>query len=353
MSKCHNVIESWGNCERHQGFTSYEEMFADPDVDVVYVGTVHSTHHKVALAAVQAGKHVLVEKPLCTTLMETQDLVAAARKAKVFLMEGLWTRCFPVSLKVKEILASNRFGPVRAVSADFGFYLPFDPSHRLHAKETGGGAMLNLGFYPVQWAVLAFGGMPDRMVAAGRFSPSGVDLQGAATLLWDECGMATLTFGFTCNTGETAEILCEKGSLRIETPAHAPTKLKVVDRTADPFARPGSGCFDEKVLEFPLEKLPYHSWKLQPSLSYPHGEGMMYEAQHVEECLAKGLLESPLYPLDETLVVAQIMDEYLQVIHSRTTPSNWEQSKGFGTRHLCIVRALNWLPAPRVTESWI
>lgn len=112
-------------------------MFADPDVDVVYVGTVHPTHHQVALGAIRAGKHVLVEKPLCTTLAETQDLVAEARKTGVFLMEGLWTRCFPLTLCVKKILDSNRLGPVRAVTADFGFYLPFDASHRLHGKDTG------------------------------------------------------------------------------------------------------------------------------------------------------------------------------------------------------------------------
>lgn len=186
--------------------------------------------------------------------------------------------------------------------------------------------MLNLGFYPVQWATLAFGGVPpDRLVAAGRLSPSGVDLQGSTTLVWDDqdglastSGVATLTFGFCCNTGETCDIVCEKGRLRIETPAHAPTKLSVVDRTADPFARPG-GFEEEQVMEFPLQELPYHSWpEPRVSLSYPHGEGMMYEVQHVEECLTKGFSESPLYTLDETLVVARIMDEYLQILHKQS-----------------------------------
>jgi len=336
-SGAQEFVQKFAACGQNIGhsFNSYEEMFADPDLDMVYVGTVHPTHHQVALAAIRAGKHVLVEKPLCTTLAETRDLVAEARKVGVFLMEALWTRCFPVTLRVREILASNRLGPVRAVSADFGFYLPFDASHRLHSKEMGGGAMLNLGFYPVQWAVFAFGGqMPNHIVAAGRLSPSGVDLQGGATLIWDNkdhtgdskvgtsFGVASLTFGFSCNTGETAEIICEKGSLRVETPAHAPTKLKVVDRTADPFARPGSGCCEEEVVEFPLEELPYHTWAHpRPGLSYPHGEGMMYEARHVEECLSKGLLESPWYPLDETLVVAQIMDDCLHQIN-RPSPAN-------------------------------
>ncbi|CAJ1419346.1 unnamed protein product [Effrenium voratum] len=325
-------VAKFANCGHQIGrsFNSYEEMFADPELDVVYVGTVHPTHYQVALAGIRAGKHVLVEKPLCTTLAETRDLVAEARKAGVFLMEGLWTRCFPATLRVKELLESNRFGPVRAVSADFGFYLPFDASHRLHAKETGGGAMLNLGFYPVQWAVFAFGGrIPDRIVAAGRLSPAGVDLQGGATLVWNgkdgsgsepgtSAGVASLTFGFCCNTGETAEIICERGSLRVETPAHAPIKLRIVDRSADPLARPGAGSYEEEVVEFPLEELPYHSWaEPQPGFSYPHGEGMMYEARHVEECLARGLLESPLYPLDETLVVAQIMDECVRQLTQR------------------------------------
>jgi dihydrodiol dehydrogenase / D-xylose 1-dehydrogenase (NADP) len=303
-------------------------MFADPEVDVVYIGTVHSTHHDIALAAIKAGKHVVVEKPVCSTLADTQDLVREARAAGVFLMEGVWTRCFPVTLLAKEILSSARLGPVRAVSADFGFFLPYDPTHRLLSKEMGGGAMVNLGIYPVQWATFAFGGRaPDRVVAAGRMSSAGVDLQGSATLVWggdeasqEPAGVASISFGFAGNTGETTEIVCERGTLRISTPAHAPTTLTVVDRAADPCARPGCGSHQRtEVFEFPLQDLPYHSWaEPRPSMSYPNGEGMVFEARHVEDCLLKGLLESPLYSLEETITVARIMDECLEQMRQCT-----------------------------------
>jgi len=189
----------------------------------------------------------------------------------------------------------------------------------------GGGAMLALGIYPVQWATLAFGGgMPDRILAAGRVSSAGVDVLGSAILAWDgdketdSGGIASLNFGFQGNTRETTEITCEKGSLLIDTPAHAPTRLKIVDRTGNPYARPGSDEAPTELFETSLSDLPYHKWRdPRPALSYPHGEAMMYEARHVEECLQKGLRESPLYPLSETLIVAEIMEECLRQIGTR------------------------------------
>merc|ERR1712060_1033864 len=120
----------------------------------------------------------------------------------------------------------------------------------------------------------------------------------------EPAGVASISFGFAGNTGETTEIVCERGTLRISTPAHAPTTLTVVDRAADPSARPG--CESQQsteVFEFPLQDLPYHSWaEPRLAMSYPHVEG----------CLVKGLLESPLYSLEETITVARIMVECLE-----------------------------------------
>merc|ERR1712176_1726600 len=147
---------------------------------------------------------------------------------------------------------------------------------------------------------------------------TGVDMQGGCTLVWeglDRGGIASLTFGLAGNTGETLQITCEKGSICVDAPAHAPTKMSIIDRTEDPSARPGSGNVPHEVFEEPLKLLPYHAWaEPRPALSYPHGEGMTYEARHVEECLAQGLLESPLYTLNDTLLVAQIMHTCLQQI---------------------------------------
>jgi predicted dehydrogenase len=146
---------------------SYEALAEDPEVDVVYVATPHSRHCNDAIRYLEAGKHVLCEKPLAVDQREAARMVATARANDRFLMEAIWSRFLPAYRELGRILAEGRIGEVRLVEADFGFAARFDPEHRLFAPELAGGAMLDLGIYPVQLAHLVLG-PPDVVRAVGH-----------------------------------------------------------------------------------------------------------------------------------------------------------------------------------------
>ena len=151
------------------------DMMADPKIDVVYVATVHPRHLPDALAAIEAGKHVLVEKPLALNASEARQLKGAARRKGVFLMEAFWSAFLPKFDVIRQLLADGALGSVRTVIADHGEWFP--PEHRIMRSELAGGPMLDLGTYPVAFATLVLG-RPDRVMALGEDAPSGVNGDG-------------------------------------------------------------------------------------------------------------------------------------------------------------------------------
>ncbi|MEU3017796.1 Gfo/Idh/MocA family oxidoreductase [Nocardiopsis sp. NPDC007018] len=161
----------WGVPNRHG---SYEDLAADPDVDAVYVATPHPWHHPNTLLMLNAGKHVLVEKPMAMNALQVAQMVAAARANDRFLMEALWSRFLPASKLARELVADGAVGELCAVSADFGINVPYDPDHRLFNVDLGGGALMDLGVYPLSFAAQYLGELtvvgatrqlsPDRMV---------------------------------------------------------------------------------------------------------------------------------------------------------------------------------------------
>lgn len=158
-----------------RAYGDYRELLADPDVDVVYVATPHVQHHAVTRAALEAGKHVLCEKPATLTLADLQDVVDLARERGLFLMEAIWSRFNPLIVELGELVRAGTIGEVRSVRADFGFTLPHDPEHRLWSRRLGGGSLFDLGIYPVQFAHLLLG-EPDVVHAHGSLV-DGVDAE--------------------------------------------------------------------------------------------------------------------------------------------------------------------------------
>src|SRR3954451_3323387 len=136
---------------------SYEALVADDEVDAVYVATPHPLHAENALATIAHGKHVLVEKPFTMNAEEARRVVAAAREAGVLCLEAMWTRFLPHTVKIRNLLADGALGQVVTVAGDHGQYFAPDPSHRLYAPELGGGALLDLGIYPVSWVHMVLG----------------------------------------------------------------------------------------------------------------------------------------------------------------------------------------------------
>ncbi|HXY93001.1 MAG TPA: Gfo/Idh/MocA family oxidoreductase, partial [Acidimicrobiia bacterium] len=153
---------------------SYEAMAADPNVDVVYVATPHSRHCADTLLFLAAGKHVLCEKPFALNHAQASSMAADARARGLFLMEAMWSRFLPAYVELRRLVAGGAVGEVVLVEGAFGFAVPFDASHRLFAPELGGGALLDVGVYPVQLAHLLLG-TPAGVSAVAAMGATGVD----------------------------------------------------------------------------------------------------------------------------------------------------------------------------------
>jgi predicted dehydrogenase len=202
---------------------SLEELLGDGEVQAVYVATPHPLHEKLALAAIAAGKHVLVEKPMATSSAAAGRIIEAARQRGVFLMEAYMYRCHPLIRAVVSCLQVGAIGPVRHVRADFGFRDPRNPKGRLFDPEQAGGGILDVGGYPVSFARLIAGvatgkpcAEPTKLTALGQIGPTGVDEFAQASLTFDGGVTAELACGIRYDFGCAATIFGEDGRIRIE-----------------------------------------------------------------------------------------------------------------------------------------
>jgi predicted dehydrogenase len=261
--------------------SSYDALVADDEVDAVYVATPHPGHHGAALLAIEAGKAVLVEKPFTLNAAEAADLVAAARTRGVFLMEAMWTRFLPHMARVRELLASGALGEVRAVTAEHGQWFAPDPSHRLFAPELGGGALLDLGIYPVSFTSMVLG-TPSRVTAVSEPAFTGVDATTSLLLEHDDGAHGVVTTTLAAVGANAASVVGTEARIEIERVWYSPTSFTLVGRDGTVLER-----FDE-----------------------PHeGHGLRHQAAEVGRCLREGRLESEVMPLDESVAIMRTLDE--------------------------------------------
>lgn len=296
-------------CENMRSFGSYDALLADAEVDVVYIGTVANTHEELCMAALNASKHVLVEKPITLDADGARRVVEAARAKGLFLMEGMWTRCFPAVRKAREILQSGALGEVVAVAADFGWPAIAEANgpHARCLDPISGGVTMDIAMYPLGHVLLASGGSaPSRVVATGAtVGPDGacVDWSVAASLSGfpapaDPCFTASVLITLRASTPEEAVITGTKGTLRIHSPAHTPTRLTLksaISRTE----------WTEEVFDFPLPPAPEGAilpW------NYPSSEGFVYEAEAVVKALRAGLTESTDWTHEESIATMVLVD---------------------------------------------
>ena len=272
-----------------KAYGSYEELVIDPNVDVVYVGTIHTLHLPHTKMALEAGKPVICEKPLAVNQREAQEMIDLARSKGLFLMEAMWTRFFPIFRKLREILErkeGDSIGIPRCVQADFGFLGPADPNHRLWDPSLAGGAMLDIGIYLVQLATMIFGNVePDEMKCTAILTNENVDQEGSLSLTWKDKGSASLLFTLRATTPENTVIMGDQGFLRIHGPAHSPTRM-----TLSKVSNGERGKFLEENFNFPLPKL-----KAGLSVNYPDSEGMLYQVLAAEKCIQEGQLECSVF----------------------------------------------------------
>ncbi|WNI19579.1 Gfo/Idh/MocA family protein [Actinacidiphila sp. ITFR-21] len=268
-----------------RAYGSWAELAADDGVDVVYVATPHSAHRDAAGLCLEAGRAVLCEKALTINAREARELVSLARDRRLFLMEAMWTYCNPLVRHMAGMIADGVIGDVRNVSAHFGFAGDFAPEHRMRDPRLGGGAVLDLGVYPVSFAQLLLG-EPDAVEAWAHLTPEGVDGNTGILLGWDGGAVATLSCSFTAETAATATISGSEGRIEI----------------AEGFFHPESFVLHRRGEDTPT------TVHLADVHTDTDRSTMRHEAAEVMRCLRAGETESPLVPLDGSLAVMRTLD---------------------------------------------
>ncbi|MEE1619860.1 Gfo/Idh/MocA family protein [Zafaria sp. Z1313] len=261
------------------GAPAYEAMFADPDVEVVYIATPHGQHFEVAKAALEAGKHVLCEKSLTINAAEAEELVRLAGERSLFLMEAIWSRFLPSVHRALSIIRSGELGEVAWVHADLGFPADYDPTWRLWDPAAGGGALLDLGVYPFTWALGTLG-FPQSAQAAGFLNDDGVDPQEAITLTYAGGRQAQLMCSLLGAGPREATVSCTAGWLRTGQPLHNPTTLQI---------HPVGG-----------ESRTEHFESI--------GRDYPYELRETTRCIQEGLTQSPTVSWEHTVQTMRLFD---------------------------------------------
>lgn len=260
---------------------SYESLVADPEVDVVYVATPHPFHHANATLALEAGKHVLVEKPFTINAADAASIVGLAEQKNLVVLEAMWTRFLPHMVRLRELIAEGVIGDVRTVIADHNQNLPQDPSHRLQDPALGGGALLDLGIYPVSfaWDIL---GAPTTVSAIAAKTATGVDRQTAVVLGYADGQQALIHTALDTAGPNTASVIGTNGWVAIDSVFYNPTSFTVY-------------ALDGSVVE-----------RYESSVS---NRGMQYQAAELERLVETGVLAGEILAPSETVAIMRTLDE--------------------------------------------
>ncbi|MET0976616.1 MAG: Gfo/Idh/MocA family oxidoreductase [Leifsonia sp.] len=259
---------------------SYEALVADPEVDIIYVSTPHPFHAEHATLALEAGKHVLVEKPFTLNAGEARRVVALAEEKGLVVLEAMWTRWLPHMVRIREILDSGVLGDVHTLMADHTQDLPDDPGHRLNDLALGGGALLDLGIYPISFASALFG-RPDSIQASATFKDTGADAQ-VATIFQYSGGRIATTLSASDTLGpNVASVLGTAGRIDIDAVWYSPTSFRVIDSTGT---------------------------VVETFTSVVTGRGMQFQAAEAERLVAAGAIAGQILPPSETVEIIETLD---------------------------------------------
>jgi predicted dehydrogenase len=273
-------------------YGAYDDLAADPDVDVVYVATPHSRHEQDTLTYLAAAKHVLCEKPFALNAAQARRMAEAARAGSLFLMEAMWSRFLPAYRRLRELLDDGRIGEPLVVEADFGFRVPVNPEHRLFDLALGGGALLDLGIYPVQLCAFVLG-PPERVLADGVIGETGAD-EVVTGLLHSGGRLGVVKAATRVALSCTARISGSDGWIGLPAPMHNPTALTIggPGGPGGPGATGGTERVDAERVDTAFE-----------------GVGLRFQVEEVHRCLAAGQTESPVIPLDESIALLRVLDD--------------------------------------------
>ncbi|MBQ5948670.1 Gfo/Idh/MocA family protein [Massilia sp. ST3] len=269
-------------------YGSYGELALAPDIDIIYIGTPHPMHAENAVLALRGGKAVLCEKPFAMNRREAGEMVALARAKNLFLMEAMWTRFMPALAEVKRIIASGEIGTVTQVHADFGFSATQDPEHRVNKLELGGGALLDLGIYPLSIACALLGKV-SAVQAQAIMGETGVDLSTAFTMKHAGGTLSVCSCSLRARSASELVVSGTEGRVRMHRMFHLATGVTV-------------DLADGSTRTVPTPYL---------------GNGYTHEAIEAGRCLREGLIEHPLMTHEETLGLMALLDTIRQQIGLR------------------------------------
>jgi predicted dehydrogenase len=264
-------------CKKYYG--SYQELAADPDVDVVYIASPHSFHREHTLLCLKNGKNVICEKAFAMNCSEVSQMISEAKKRKLFLMEALWPPFQPFYKKASDIIKSGVLGKIYHLNGYFSFIAPYDPLDRKFNLALGGSSLLDIGIYPVIDA-LTFMGVPDNIKASAAFSPTGSEDSVSVIFSYKDGRMASLYSSFKTNIGIGCEIICENGNM-------------TVSRGRD---------MSQKVI------LELHSKEKQEFVFSPPAMGYHWEAEEVMRCLDDHRTESQVVPISFSIDLIKTLD---------------------------------------------
>lgn len=280
-SRNKETAEKFGNTfqipNRHD---SYEDLASDPEVDVVYIATPHMFHRDNAVLCLNHRKAVLCEKAFTINAAEAEEIIMLARRKKLFLMEAMWTRFQPIVAKLRNLLKQDLIGDVRMMTADLGFKFEFNPKSRIFDPNLGGGALLDIGIYPLAMSYMIFG-PPSRIESMAFLGSTGVDEQESIVLGYAGGQIATLYASTHVETPQEVTVIGNKGRIRLQGPIYRPSGMTIQLENEK-----------EQFIDNGLE-----------------GNGYNYEAAEVMNCLRSGKLESDIMPLDESLEIMKTMDK--------------------------------------------
>lgn len=267
----HNIPQHFGN---------YVSMLQERSVNAVYIATTHNFHFEHIKLCLQHGKHVLCEKPLTLNAKQAEEVYTLAANNNLLLVEAVWTRFLPAILAMKKAIQDGVIGNVKAVQANFSLNQELPDTHRLKNKKLAGGALLDLGIYPITIADIVFNKMPSRIISSAQMIPTGVDQNSFYTLEYENGAVAQLSAGFRLNGPTYALIMGDKGSINV------------------PFFLGAKG-YELNVDGKDTEYFNY---------DFPESNNFTFEIQHVTDCLLAHSIESDLMPSSNTIRVMQIMD---------------------------------------------
>lgn len=263
-----------------KSYGSYEELAADPNVDIVYVASPMSCHYENVKLCFEHNKNVLCEKSITLNSAQLEELISIAREKQLFFMEAMWMKCLPAFLKAKEWVSDGKIGEIKAIRADFSNPVEFDPNDRLFRPELGGGALLDLGVYPISFVTAFLGFEPEKMMSSANIGGLGVDMDEAVIMKYKNA-YASLVSGFDIENENRAVIVGTEGRIAFDPWFFCTDTVRLYDKNG----------------------------RLKEESVTPHlCNGYEYEITEAQKCIAEGRKESVLNPISDTAGVMKLMD---------------------------------------------